>query len=110
MAERKISTRFAVEGEDQYKKSIADINGRLKTLKSELALVQSQYAGQENSMEALTAKGQTLAAMYATQQEKVEAAQAALQNASTMQQKYSEEVAKSQQNLANAQQELAALS
>lgn len=110
MAERKISTRFAVEGEDQYKKSIADINGRLKTLKSELALVQSQYAGQENSMEALTAKGQTLAAMYATQQEKVEAARAALQNASTMQQKYSEEVAKSQQNLANAQQELAALS
>lgn len=60
MAERKISTRFAVEGEDQYKKSIADINGRLKTLKSELALVQSQYAGQENSMEALTAKGRTL--------------------------------------------------
>ena len=33
MAERKISTRFAVEGEDQYKKSVADINIRLKTLK-----------------------------------------------------------------------------
>ena len=50
-------------------------------------------------MEALTAKGQTLAAMYATQQEKVEAARAALQNASTMQQKYSEEVARSEQNI-----------
>lgn len=104
MAERKISTRFAVEGEDQYKKSIADINVRLKTLKSELALVQSQYAGQENSMEALTAKGQTLAAMYAAQQEKVQTAQAALQNAAAAQSQYAAQVAESQAKLQAAQQ------
>ena len=104
MAERKISTRFAVEGEDQYKKSVADINIRLKTLKSELALVQSQYAGQENSMEALTAKGQTLAAMYAAQQEKVQTAQAALQNAAAAQSQYAAQVAESQAKLQAAQQ------
>ena len=106
MAERKISTRFAVEGEDQYKKSVADINVRLKTLKSELALVQSQYAGQENSMEALTAKGKTLASMYDAQQEKLRTAQAALQNAAAAQSQYAAQVAESQTKLQAAQQAL----
>lgn len=104
MAERKISTRFAVEGEDQYKKSVADINIRLKTLKSELALVQSQYAGQENSMEALTAKGKTLTSMYDAQQEKLRTAQAALQNAAAAQSQYAAQVAESQAKLQAAQQ------
>lgn len=106
MAERKISTRFAVEGEDQYKKSIADINVRMKTLKSELALVQSQYAGQENSMEALTAKGKTLTSMYDAQQEKLRTAQAALQNAAAAQSQYAAQVAESQAKLQEAQQTL----
>lgn len=106
MAERKISTRFAVEGEDQYKKSVADINIRLKTLKSELALVQSQYAGQENSMEALTAKGKTLTSMYDAQQEKLRTAQAALQNAAAAQSQYAAQVAESQAKLQAAQQAL----
>lgn len=106
MAERKISTRFAVEGEDQYKKSVADINIRLKTLKSELALVQSQYAGQENSMEALTAKGKTLTSMYDAQQEKLRTAQAALQNAAAAQSQYAAQVAESQAKLQEAQQAL----
>lgn len=106
MAERKISTRFAVEGEDQYKKSVADINIRLKTLKSELALVQSQYAGQENSMEALTAKGKTLTSMYDAQQEKLRTAQAALQNAAAAQSQYAAQVAESQAKLQEAQQTL----
>lgn len=106
MAERKISTRFAVEGEDQYKKSVADINVRLKTLKSELALVQSQYAGQENSMEALTAKGKTLTSMYDAQQEKLRTAQAALQNAVAAQSQYAAQVAESQAKLQEAQQTL----
>lgn len=106
MAERKISTRFAVEGEDQYKKSVADINVRLKTLKSELALVQSQYAGQENSMEALTAKGKTLTSMYDAQQEKLRTAQAALQNAAAAQSQYAAQVAESQAKLQAAQQAL----
>ena len=109
MAERKISTRFAIEGEDQYKKSIADINSRMKTLKSELALVRSEYAGQENSMAALEAQGKTLSAMYAAQQQKVETARAALQNAADMQRKYAQEVEDSQQKLADAQKALADL-
>ena len=109
MAERKISTRFAVEGEDQYKKSIADINSRMKTLKSELALVRSEYAGQENSMAALEAQGKTLSAMYAAQQQKVETARAALQNAAAAQERYAAQTAEYRAKLEQAQQALAAL-
>ena len=109
MAERKISTRFAIEGEDQYKKSIADINSRMKTLKSELALVRSEYAGQENSMAALEAQGKTLSAMYAAQQQKVETARAALQNAAAAQERYAAQTAEYRAKLEQAQQALAAL-
>lgn len=109
MAERKISTRFAVEGEDQYKKSIADINSRMKTLKGELALVRSEYAGQENSMAALEAQGKTLSAMYAAQQQKVETARAALQNAAAAQERYAAQTAEYRAKLEQAQQALAAL-
>ena len=54
---RTISTKLAVEGEAQYKQAIASCNSELSTLKSGLALVESEFRGNANSMEALTAKG-----------------------------------------------------
>lgn len=63
MAVRTISTKLAVEGEAEYKQKIASCNSELKTLKSSLALVQSEYKNNANSMEALTAKGEALSAM-----------------------------------------------
>ena len=68
---RTISTKLAVEGEAQYKQAIAACNSELSTLKSGLALVESEFRGNANSMEALTAKGAALDSMYKKQQEKV---------------------------------------
>ena len=56
MATRTISTRLAVEGEAEYKASLKNINSELGTLKSELKLVESEFAGQANSLAALEAK------------------------------------------------------
>lgn len=81
MAVRVISTRLAIEGESQYKQSITNINNALKTLKSELALVESQYRGNANSMEALEAKGAVLSRTHETQQQKVSELAKALENA-----------------------------
>lgn len=67
MAVRTISTKLAVEGEAEYKQKIASCNSELKTLKSSLALVQSEYKNNANSMEALTAKGEALSAMQTAQ-------------------------------------------
>ena len=40
---RTISTKLAVEGEAQYKQAIAACNSELSTLKSGLALVESEF-------------------------------------------------------------------
>ena len=56
MAERKISTKVAIEGEDQYQQSVQKITRELKTLQSSLKEVQSRYQDSANGLEALTAK------------------------------------------------------
>ena len=56
MATRKISTRLAIEGESAYKQAIRDCNNEIKTMRSELTLVQSRYQTNANSVEALKAK------------------------------------------------------
>ena len=71
MATRTISTRLAIEGESAYKTAVKACSNEMKTLRSELALVQSQYQNQANSMQALTAKGQVLAKTYESQENKV---------------------------------------
>ena len=60
MANREIKTKVAIDGEKEYKESLKNINSALGTLKSELKLVESQYAGQANSYAALSAKGDVL--------------------------------------------------
>lgn len=77
---RTISTELAVEGEAQFKQSIAACNAELKTLKSDLALVESEFRSNANSMEALTAKGTALQAVYDKQLEKVAELETAMLN------------------------------
>ncbi len=90
MAVRTISTRLAIEGEQEYKQKITQVNSELKTLDSELKLVESQFKGQANSMEALTAKGDALQKVYDKQADKVKELEAALKNAQGAQQAYAE--------------------
>jgi TP901 family phage tail tape measure protein len=81
LAKRTISTRLAIEGEAQYKQTIAAINAELRNHKSALDLVQSQYKNNANSMEALQAKQKALSDLQATQTNKVKELNAAHQNA-----------------------------
>ena len=90
MAIRTISTRMAIEGEAKYKQSIASCNAELKTLKSSLALVDSSFKGNANSMEALTAKGKALADMQAAQAAKISELENALKNAQDHQKAYAD--------------------
>ena len=90
MAIRTISTRMAIEGEAQYKQAISACNAELKTLKSSLALVDSSFKGNANSMEALTAKGKALADMQAAQTAKITELENALKNAQDHQKAYAD--------------------
>lgn len=106
---RTISTKLAVEGEAQYKQAIASCNSELSTLKSGLALVESEFRGNANSMEALTAKGAALDSMYKKQQEKVSTLEAALRNAQRAQEEYSSRVSTAQSNIERCERALETL-
>ena len=106
MATRTISTKLAVEGESEYKQQIASCNTELRTLKSSLALVESEFKGNANSMEALTAKGDALASMHEAQTKKVETLKAALENCQKAQENYSERVSTAKENIERCEQAL----
>lgn len=90
MAQRTISTKFAIEGESEYRNSVKNINGELKLLSSEMAKTKSEFANSQNSMAALTAKADVLGKQYETQTQKVETMRSALDNARAAQQEWSE--------------------
>ena len=93
MATRRISTVLAVDGEKEYKAAIANCNSELKTLKSSLNLVESEFKGNANSMAALTAKGENLSQLHAKQTEKVKALENALNNCKNAQEAYTKRIA-----------------
>lgn len=109
MAVRTISTKLAVEGEAEYKQKIASCNSELKTLKSSLALVQSEYKNNANSMEALTAKGEALNAMQTAQAKKVAELEKALANCQKAQTTYADRVAEAEANVSKYEKALADL-
>lgn len=90
MAERKISTKFAIEGESEYKAAVKGINQEMKVLNSEMAKTASEFANAQNSMEALTAKSEVLAKQYETQAQRVETMREALANAQQAQQEWAD--------------------
>ena len=106
MATRTISTKLAIEGEAQYKQALSACNAELKTLKSSLALAESEYKNNANSMEALTAKGKALSDMQAEQAKKVSLLESALKNAQSHQQAYADAAADAGKKVAQYAAEL----
>lgn len=109
MAQRTISTKLQLDGEAEYRASLKNINSELGTLKSELKLTESQFAGQLNSYAALSAKGETLAKMYDQQQQKLDAANKMLKAAQDAQSKFASEAEKARNKIAQTEAALAAL-
>lgn len=106
MATRKISTRLAIEGESAYKQAIRDCNNEIKTMRSELTLVQSRYQTNANSVDALKAKYQAFGQALEAQKNKVETLKHALANAQSAQQSHASATEEYRARLTAAQQEL----
>lgn len=106
MATRTITTKLAIEGESEYRKSAAAVKSELATLDSQLALVTSQFKNNANSMEALTARGGALSSLYEKQKEKVALLESALKNAQQAQERYAERVSTAQENIARCEKAL----
>lgn len=106
MAERKISTKFAIEGESEYKNAVKQINQEMKVLNSEMAKVSSEFSSAQNSMEALSAKAETLAKQYETQSQKVDTMRDALQNAKDAQQEWADKLEDATERVDSLKQQL----
>lgn len=81
MAARQITTRLAIDGEQEYKKQLAAVNRELGNLGAEMKLVDAQFKGQANSSEALRAKHDLLKQSIEQQTVKVESLKDALEEA-----------------------------
>lgn len=73
--------KIGLEGEKEFKKSIAEINQEFKVLGSEMKLVTAQFDKNDTSVEALTARQGVLTKEVDAQRQKVETLRAAMQNA-----------------------------
>lgn len=101
-----INTRFTLSGEKEYKQAISEIGSGMKVLDSEMRKVQSAYAQNADSVEALNAKNDVLERKISTQTEKLEYLRAALQQSA---EKYGEADKRTMQwqtSLNNAEAEL----
>lgn len=81
MAIKKIGALIALDGEKEFKQNVTNCNKSLSALKSELGLVQAQYEGQENSLEALQKKHEVLSRALDEQKSKEEAVRKGLEHA-----------------------------
>lgn len=73
MAVRKISTEISLTGEKAFNDQMKAVNSNLKTLKTDMAVVTSEFQDNANSVEALRAKQAVLQEQYDQQKEKVRA-------------------------------------
>lgn len=81
LAIKKIGALIALDGEKEFKQNVTNCNKSLSALKSELGLVQAQYEGQENSLEALQKKHEVLSKALDEQKSKEEAVRKGLEHA-----------------------------
>lgn len=76
-----IGARIKLEKDTEFRNAVTGINKSLKSLKSELRLVEAQYDGNANSMEALQKKNEVLSRILEEHKNKVAATGNALKNA-----------------------------
>lgn len=79
MSDATISTKIKLDGEAEYKQRISEINAALGTLDSKIKLLNTTYAGNENSIKGLTEINEVLNQKILTQRDKVEQLQEMLQ-------------------------------
>lgn len=76
--------KIGLEGEKEFKKSLAEINNSFKVLGSEMKLVDSQFDKNDKSTEALTARSEVLNKEIDSQKQKIETLRSALANAAEL--------------------------
>ena len=106
MATKKIGASIVLEGNKEYNRALKEIQENQKELKSEMNLTSASFDGQQNSMEALQAKGEVLSKQYEEQAKKVQVYSDALENSKKMEQEAAEQIDRLQDELNNAKESM----
>ena len=77
----KFGLKIGVEGEKEFKNSLAQINQAFKVLGSEMRLTESAFERNDRSVESLTARNEVLGKQIIAQKDKIKVLRAALENA-----------------------------
>ena len=80
MAQRKISAKLELTGEQAYKNAVKEINSSLRVLNSEMKLTSAEFAENADSVEALRAKYDVQERQALTLREKIETLEKALRD------------------------------
>lgn len=81
MAVRTITTRLTLDGEQEFKREMGEVNSRLQTQRSEMQLLEEQFKDQANTADFLRQKDKLLRDEIEQQAEKVRALEQALKDA-----------------------------
>lgn len=81
MATRTITTKLALDGEKEFKRQLSEVNSNLRTMRSEMDLVDAEFKGNANTLDALTKKNELLRKEQEQQLEKVRALEQAVSDA-----------------------------
>lgn len=106
---RKIGATIALDGEREFRSAVTKSTSALKTMKSEMSLVENQFKGQQNTMEALTAKHTVLEKTLEKTKKVEQDTAAALANAQKNYEKAGVQLGEYKTALAKAEQELEAM-
>ena len=101
-----ISTSIKLDGEQEFKKQLGDVNSKLRTLRSDLQLTTAEFKGQANSLEALEAKDRVLNDMKEQQIEKINALEEALKQVGEVYKDQPKKIDEYQRSLNTAKAEL----
>ena len=77
-----IGPKIGIDGEAEFRKEINNLTQQIKTLGSEMKVVSSEFSGNEDSVESLTAKNDVLSRTIEVQTQKLEALQRGLKASS----------------------------
>ena len=106
MATRTLGARVKIDGEKEYKEAISAMNQGNKVLASEMRKLQAEFAGNTDSMEFMTKKGDLLQRQLEDQKAKVETLKQALANSAKQSGESSKATMEWQKSLNNAEAEL----
>ena len=81
MAKNTYGFKLGIEGEQQFKSKLTEVNKSMKVLSSDLKRVKSEFEGQDRSVSSLTATNDALKRSIEGQKEKIKLLTEALENA-----------------------------